>query len=171
MRTLLRFILVPVVMGWLFGGCSEPLEPKPLTYTQLLTGPTQKSWRLVSYQVFDDGNSSQVIPVQGQFDPCVADDLYTFYANNERKYEVVEGASKCDPRDPDVYFTDQWTLTNANATLEFAFPLLFQLFGVQRLPFTIKNLTGNVLTVEVYLQNLADINASYRFTFNAVSTK
>ncbi|MGF7217363.1 hypothetical protein GGR92_003536 [Spirosoma lacussanchae] len=167
MRTLLRFLLIPVGAMWLFGGCAETLEPKPLTYTQLLTGTTEKSWRLVSYQIFDDGNSSQVIPVQGQFDPCVTDDLYTFYANEGRRYAVSEGASKCGANDPDIFLDDQWTLVNASATLEFAFPIL----SGQRLPYTIKNLTGNVLTIEIYLQNIQDINASYRFTFNAVTTR
>lgn len=168
MRTLLRFLFIPVLVGWLFGGCSERVEPKPLTYTQLLTGQNQKTWRLVSLAIIDDGNSSGVIqPSQAGVPACFADDLYTFYANDERKYEASEGASKCSNSDPDVYLTDQWTLVNASATLEFAFPLL----GGQRLPFTIKNLTSNVLTVELYLQNVADLNASYRFTFNSVSTK
>lgn len=164
MRRLFRFILVPVVAGWLFGGCSERVEPKPLTYTQLLTGPNQKTWRLVSFQVFDNGNSSPVTPVQGQFDPCITDDLYTFYANDERRFEATEGASKCNAADPDVFLTDQWTLVNATATLDFAFPLLTS----QRLPYTIKNLTGTVLTFEFYFP---DLEASYRFTFNSVTTK
>lgn len=167
MRTLFRFILIPLATAWIFGGCSERIEPQPLTYTQLLTGPNQKSWKLVSYQVIDAGNSSQVIPVQGQFNPCVADDLYTFYANAERKYEASEGASKCSAGDPDVFLTDQWALVNATATLQFVFPILSD----QALPYTIKNLTSNVLTIELYLQNLQELNASYRFTFNAVTTK
>lgn len=152
---------------WLFGGCSERFEPKPLTYTQLLTGVNQKSWRLVSFQVIDDGNASQVIPAQGQFNPCIVDDLYTFYANDEHKFEASEGATKCNSADPDVFLTGKWSLINATATLNFPFPLLTD----QSLPYTIKNLTGTVLTVEIYLQNLQDLNASYRFTFNSVSTK
>lgn len=167
MRSILRLLLLPGLLGGLFGGCSEKIEPKPVTYSQLLTGTEKKTWRLVSIQVFDQGQGSGVIPASEVSDPCVIDDLYTFYANAERKFEITEGASKCDPADADVFVSDQWTLINANATLEFTFPLLAN----QRLPYTVKNLTDRVLTVELYLQNLADLDASYRLTFNAVTTK
>ncbi|AQG82680.1 hypothetical protein [Spirosoma montaniterrae] len=162
MKTLLRFILLPVLCGVLFGGCSERLEPKPLTYTQLLTGTTKKSWRVVSVIINDNGQSSGVIPIQQAGIPaCFADDLYTFYANDERRLEISEGATKCSPNDPDIYVTDSWILVNANASLEFVLPILAGF----PIPFTIKNLTGDVLTVEYYF---GDVNASYRFTFNAV---
>lgn len=163
MRTVLRFLLVPV-LGGLFGGCSEKIEPTPTTYSQLLTGTEKKTWRLVSLQVFDNGQPSGVIPVaQSGIDACVYDDLCTFYANDERKFEASEGAAKCTATDPDVYVTDNWTLINADASLEFYLPVLNGKF-----PWTIKNLTAQTLTIEYYFQ---DINASYRFTLNATTTK
>ncbi len=163
MRTHLYIFLVPALLGGLFGGCSEKVEPKPITYSQLLTGTEKKSWRIVSAQIFDDGNASGIIPAAQLDDPCVIDDLYTFYANDERKFEITEGASKCAANDPDVFFTDNWTLINADASLEFALPIL----GI-KYPYTIKNLTASVLTIEFYVP---DVNASYRFTFNATPTK
>ena len=170
MRYFIRLLLIPGLVGWLFGGCSEKLEPKPATYSQLLTGTDKKSWKLVSLQVIDDGNASSVIPIaQSGINPCVTDDLYTFYANEERKFEVSEGASKCSSADPDVYVTDTWTLVNANATLQFAVPIITETV----LPYTIKNLTSSVLTVELYLDKITtdNLNASYRFTFNSVPSK
>ena len=108
--------------------------------------------------------ASGVIPIsQAGVNPCVADDLVTFYAGDERKLEASEGATKCAASDPDVYITDNWTLINANATVEFYLPILDGKF-----PWTIKNLTGTVMTIEYYFQ---DIDASYRFTLNQVSTK
>lgn len=170
MRYFIRLLLIPGLIGWLFGGCSEKLEPKPATYSQLLTGTDKKSWKMVSLQIIDDGNASSVIPIsQSGINPCVTDDLFTFYANDERRFEVSEGASKCNSSDPDVYLTDTWTLVNANATLQFAVPIVTETV----LPYTIKNLTSNALTVEIYLEKITtdNLNASYRFTFNSVPTK
>lgn len=162
MRTILRFLLIPVMSG-LFSGCSEKIEPTPVTYSQLLTGTEKKTWRMVSFQVLDNGQGSVTPIAQSGIDQCVYDDLFTFYANDERKFEVSEGATKCDPTDDDIFVTDNWTLINADASLEFVLPILGGKF-----PWTIKNLTANVLTIEYFFP---DINASYRFTFNATTTK
>ncbi|MDB5243496.1 MAG: hypothetical protein JWP57_4121 [Spirosoma sp.] len=164
MRTHLRFLLILVLFSGLFANCSEKFEPKPVTYSQLLTGTEKKTWRLVSLQVFDNGQTGGVIPItQSGLDACEYDDLYTFYANDEHKFEVSEGASKCNAADPDVFVTDTWTLINADASLEFIFPILGGKY-----PWTIKNLTTSVLTMEYYF---SDINASYRFTFNSTTAK
>ena len=163
MRLFIRLLLIPGIVGWLLGGCSEKLDPKPATYSQLLTGTDKKSWKMVSYQVLDNGNASSVIPAQSGITPCIADDICTFYADAERKFEASEGATKCNATDPDVYVTDTWTLVNANASLEFYLPVLNGVY-----PWTIKNLTATVLTIEYYFP---DINASYRFTFNSTTTK
>ncbi|GAB3960668.1 hypothetical protein GCM10028805_58330 [Spirosoma harenae] len=164
MRQIIRFLIIPGVVGWLLGGCSEKIEPKPPTYSQLLTGTDKKTWKMVSFQIIDQGNASGVIPVaQSNLAPCIYDDLLTFYANSERKFEASEGATKCSPSDPDIYVTDTWTLVNANATLEFYIPVLNGVY-----PWVIKNLTATSLTVQYYFP---DIDASYQFTFNSVTTK
>ncbi len=161
MRQFIRFLLIPGVIAWLLGGCSEKIEPKPVTYSQLLTGTDKKSWKMVSYQVFDSGKGSGVIPAQSSLDPCIADDVYTFYADSERKLEVSEGATKCNVQDPDIFVTDTWTLVNANASLEFYLEILGGKY-----PWTIKTLTDRALTIQYYFD---DIDASYQFTFNPVS--
>ncbi len=137
------------------GGCSEKIEPQPLTYTQLLTGKESKTWKLSSFQVIDQG---QIFTAGIQ--NCYEDDVYVFYAN-EKKYEVQEGASKCNPPDPDSYVESTWDLVNATATVSFPLPFLS---GSDSIPFTIKQLTETSLTVEYFFQ---DINASYRFIFTA----
>ena len=162
-RFFLRFVFISATIGGLMGGCSQKIEPVPNTYSQLLTGVNQKTWKMVSFQIFDQGTGSGVIPAGQGITPCIADDLLTFYAGDERKLEASEGATKCSPNDPDIYVTDTWTLINANASVEFYLPVLNGKF-----PWTIKNLTATVMTIEYYL---SDINASYRFTFNSVSTK
>ncbi|MFD2570187.1 hypothetical protein ACFSUS_06045 [Spirosoma soli] len=162
MRTLIRLFLIPTAIGWLLGGCSEKIEPKPITYSQLLTGTTQKTWRVVSFQVFDEGDGSGTLPIaQSGIDACITDDLYTFYAGSERKLEISEGASKCNPGDPDIFLTDTWALVNANASLEFPLTILGGTY-----PWTLKSITDRAFTIEYYFE---DIDASYRFTFNSVS--
>ena len=164
MRHFIRLLLIPGLVGWLFGGCSEKLEPKPITYSQILTGTEKKSWKMVSFQIIDDGVASPVTPVsQSGIDPCVTDDICTFYADADRKFEASEGATKCNSAGDDVYLTDTWSLVNANATLDFYLPLLDAKY-----PWRIKNLTDQVLTIEYYFP---DINASYRFTLNATTLK
>lgn len=119
---------------------------------------------MVSLQVFDSGTGSGVIPVnQSGIDPCIYDDLITFYANAEHKLEASEGATKCSSSASDIYLTDSWDLVNANATLAFYIPVLDGKYLA-----TVKTLTATVLTVELYF---GDIDASYRFTFNSVTTK
>ncbi|WP_026261850.1 lipocalin family protein [Spirosoma panaciterrae] len=164
MRQFIRFLLIPGFIGWILGGCSEKIEPKPPTYSQLLTGTDKKTWKMVSFQVIDAGNASGVIPVnQSNIAPCIYDDYLTFYANSERKFEASEGPTKCSASDPDLYLTDTWTLVNANATLEFYIPVLNGKY-----PWIIKNLTSTSMTVQYYFQ---DIDASYQFTFTPVTTK
>ncbi len=116
-RIILRFLLIPALFGGLLS-CSEKIEPTPTTYSQLLTGTEKKTWRIVSIQVFDNGQSGGVTPIaQTNIDPCIYDDLCTFYANDERKFEASEGATKCNAADPDVYVTDNCALTCASLRL------------------------------------------------------
>lgn len=162
MRNILRCLLIPGIAVGLLGGCSEKIEPKPATYSQILTGTEKKSWRMVSIIANDEGQSSGVIPITNiGISTCVTDDVFTFYANADHKLEITEGSTKCDPSDPDIVATDTWSLVNANATLEFYIPLFGGVY-----PWTIKTLTANVLTVEFYIP---DIDASYRLVFNSTT--
>lgn len=146
-------------------GCSKVSEPKPLTYTQLLTGTEKKTWSLTSFEVIDDGEASGPVPASQLFNnnSCEADDQFVFYANAERKYEYTNGPTKCSSGEPDVLLADTWSFVNATATLEFAFPVL----SSGRLPYIVKSLTETSMTLEVYLDELENVNASYRFVFTS----
>lgn len=163
MKNILKYALVFGSLTFFGSSCSEKLEPKPLTYTQLLTGETKKAWLFSSIIVVDNGTADPPLNARDVVPPCFADDQYVFYANSEKKFEVAEGNSKCDPRDPDVYVTDTWSLVNANAQLEFVFPVL----SSQSLPYVVKTLTANTLTVELYVDKVFPDgdNISYRITF------
>ena len=163
--------LLTIVLGLLtlaLAGCSEVTEPKPLTYTQLLTGKEKKTWTLVSFEVIDEGEESGPVPASRLFNnACEADDQFVFYANAERKYEYTNGPTKCASSEPDVLLTDTWTFTNATATLEFAFPLL----SSGKLPYIVKSLTETSMTIEIYLDELDNIDASYRFVLSSTASK
>ncbi|RAJ94416.1 hypothetical protein LX87_04303 [Larkinella arboricola] len=162
MKTWIRLLVLSLPVMGLFAGCSEKVEPKPITYSQLLTGTEKKAWRLVTFQVIDNGKSSGVQNASSLFEyACEADDQYVFYANEERRFEYTNGPAKCNDNEADVLIEDNWTLINGNSTLEFAFPVLGGKY-----PWTIKNLTENSLTIEYYFP---DIEASYRFTFNSTT--
>ena len=163
MRLLFRLMFIAFVSGWLLGGCSQKIEPQPATYSQLLTGTTKKSWKMVSLEIIDAGQSSGVIRVeQSNIPRCIYDDLLTFYADANHTLEASEGATKCTSTDPDIYVTETWTLINASASLQFYIPVFNAVA-----PTVVKNLTSTVLTVQIY----QDIDLSYRLTFNSVTTQ
>lgn len=146
------------------GGCTETTEPEPLTYSQLLTGKEKKTWSLVSFEIIDEGEGSGTIPADNLFNgACEADDQFVFYANAERKYEFTNGPTKCSSTEPEILLTDSWNFTNANATLEFAFPVL----STGKLPFIVKSLTETSMTIEIYLDDIQGIDASYRFILSS----
>lgn len=170
MKPMVQYRLFTIAAGLsllFLGGCSEITEPTPLTYSQLLTGTEKKTWSLVSFEVIDEGEGSGIITATNLFNgACEADDQFVFYANAERKYEFINGPTKCSSSEPDILLTDSWNFTNANATLEFAFPVL----STGKLPFIVKSLTATSMTIEIYLDDIQGIDASYRFLLSS-STK
>jgi hypothetical protein len=158
----------PVTVGsvallLLVGSCTQQLDPKPLTFTQFLTGTEKKAWRLSSATIFDLKDPTEIKGTD-LLDPCELDDQFIFYADAEKKLEYTNGATKCAANEPDMIATDTWELVQSGARLDIAIP---RLFGGSKLPFVVKTLTANTLTVEYYF----DIDASYRFTFTAISGK
>ena len=141
--------------------CREQFEPEPFTYSQLLTGKVSKTWRLTGISILEDGAPTQNIPVQDN--DCAFDDRYVFYANEEKKFEVQNGATKCDESEGDIVVTDIWAFSNANATLEMILPIL----SIDtRLPFIVKSLKDVRLSMEIFFDG-----GSYRFVLQAVKTQ
>lgn len=162
MKTYIRYTLILGLLTVLGSSCTEKIEPKPLTYTQLLTGKEKKAWVLSSLTIIDQKDPFDLAGNQ-VLDPCELDDQFIFYANEEKKMEYSNGNTKCRTSEPAILITDVWQLTNANATLEMGIP---RIFGGFKLPFIIKTLTENSMVLEYYF---GDIDASYRFTFTSSS--
>ncbi len=147
---LLAFLLIG-----LFSGCSEQKEPKPFTYSRLLTGATSKTWRMSSVRYFENG-TLQPINLS-----CAYDDLYTFYNDGLNTFEYrAGGAGRCNAAEPDLV-QDTWSLVNATASLTFAIPVLT---GDFTYPFIIRSLTENTMSVDIFFEG---DTAGYRFVFTA----
>ena len=161
---MLKKILPYFLIIAFFSGCREDVEPVPYTYSQLLTGKNWKSWKMIGLQYRENGKPIETYNLELFTDPqslCIFDDLYIFYANDERLFEVDEGGTKCNPDDPQTFLTSNWALVNANATIEFVIPLLIPF----PYPYVLQELSENRMVAEVYF---TDNTQSYRMIFKAI---
>lgn len=154
-------ILSSIVLLLANMACREEFVPEPFTYSQLLTGKVSKTWKMTGISIFEDGSPTQNIPLPEN--DCAFDDQYVFFANEEKRYEILNAALKCDETEGDIVVTDVWAFSNANATLEIILPILTT---ESRLPFIVKSLKEDRLTMEIYFDG-----GSYRFVFTAVKTQ
>lgn len=159
MKKSMLIAFVGIIIGAL-SGCTEKLDPKPLTYSQLLTGTEKKAWVLSAVTIVDEKDPYD-LKGSDVLEACQLDDQFVFYANAEKKMEYTNGATKCRTTEAEILITDVWQLTSANATLEMGIP---RLFGGFKLPFIVKTLTENTMVLEYYF---GDVDASYRFKFTS----
>jgi hypothetical protein len=139
--------------------CTEDPQTIPLESYRLITGKTKKTWQLTSLQWTGDEKDDITYGLPN----CIRDDVYVFYANYERLYEVRNGASKCKEEEADVVVSDQWSFVNAKSKLTIIFPLLAE----GSLPFYVKKLTSKEMVIEIYLDQ--DSKYSYKMTLQSVS--
>ena len=83
-------------------------DPQP-SKTDLLS----KDWKLSDVLANVGGTPSSVFSF---FDDCVKDDVYKFANNNT--YQISEGATKCDPSDPDIYDAGTWTFLDSETKIK-----------------------------------------------------
>jgi len=134
-------------------GCHESLEPTPYVFTKYFTGENSKTWAMTFVEETEGGKVIDRFPVE-----CTQDDKYIFYATSDRLYEVHSGATKCYKDEP-ATLTDTWSFTNASATLTIILPV----FSSQRLPFIVRKVDENDLTLEFFLDQ--EGTTSYRIYF------
>ncbi len=155
----MRLLLTTISIVLILGACSEDPEPIPTEFSKIITGTTKKTWKMVSIQWTGDGKD----PITYGLNSCYRDDLYTFYANAERLYEVDNGPTKCSDEEPSQLVSDSWSFINATSTLNIIFPLLSD----NVLPFYLKKVTSKEMTLEIYLDQ--DNKYSYKITMQSVS--
>lgn len=141
--------------------CSEEVKVTPFTYPQVFTGEVKKGWSIRSIQLLQDGKGTTTF---NGIDACITDDIYIFYNNAERTYQVTEGATVCTPGDPQMIVDSNWGFTNSSAQLTMIMPLL----SSDPLPFILKEVDDIKMTLDIYFD---DNHASYRFNFKPVSVE
>jgi hypothetical protein len=139
--------------------CSEEQQPQPLEYYKIITGKTKKTWKMSTIQWTGEGKDD----INYSLNSCLRDDLYVFYANTERLYEVTNGASKCASDEPDTIISDEWSFVNATATLTIIFPLLSD----NSLPFYVEKVTAKEMVLQIYVDD--ESKYSYKITLQSVS--
>ncbi len=101
MKTFFRLkttFLALAVLSIAFVSCEKDKDNKP-DNTELLTG---KNWKLTAFTIDPAidwfGNGTLVTNIYAQLPTCAKDDLATFNKNGTVNFD--EGATKCDPNDP-----------------------------------------------------------------------
>lgn len=105
------YLLLAVITLGVLSSCKED-DPEPLmaeTQAVLLAGQkgSSKSWKLVSASYQEGSSASTDI----NLDQCILDNIYSFSNNEDQTYKATEGATSCDPTDPNVVEAGNWTFT------------------------------------------------------------
>lgn len=138
-------------------GCSEEIEPTPYTYSQIFSGKSQKTWVFESIVLWEEGKSD----ISYTLANCISDDLYIFYADSEKKYEVTNGSTKCVTSEPDVIISDTWSFINGGATLNIIIPFLSDL----TLPYIVREVSDTEMLLEIFINS--ENTQSYRISFES----
>lgn len=96
-----------VIVG---AGCGKKNEDAPVTRTSLLSRTWVMTGLTVSPAIFGQTN------LLAGASACELDDITVFTAAGA--YTVEEGATKCDPSDPQVYERGTWRFLNNETQLE-----------------------------------------------------
>ncbi|MEI9919877.1 MAG: hypothetical protein WDO14_13920 [Bacteroidota bacterium] len=150
---------ITIAALFLLLACSEPLKVEPLTYTQIFSGKTKKTWTIRNVQQVTNGKGTQTFSM----DPCITDDQYVFSNDFGRTYQVLDGTIKCNTDDPNVIVDSDWSFVNATATLTIIMPLLSD----SPLPFIVKDIDDTKMTLDIYIDD--DATTAYRFNFKSSS--
>ncbi len=107
-----KIFLLTAIWICLFSiGCNKDDDDTAASKKDLLTAG---SWKLTAVVSDDDGDGTYETNDFIYFFDCYTDNYYIFKTNGE--LELNEGATKCDPADPQTE-TANWQLTNNETTL------------------------------------------------------
>jgi hypothetical protein len=114
------FLLLSLASAFAFTSCSDDKkkeDPKPTpapaaTKTQLISA---KDWKMTK-QTMNMNGSGDIDITNTFYTACELDNLQRFAANGT--YTVDEGATKCDPSDPQTFASGTWAFTNNETKLK-----------------------------------------------------
>lgn len=131
MTRILSFALLILV----FAGASCNKNKDSKSKTEMLT---QSRWRFSSYTT-KDNLTGTVYDNFTSAAACSKDNEFTFATNGVHEY--TEGATKCNPGDPQVIYFASWEFTNNEASLRIY-------SGSMEVIYRIVELSDNVLSLE-----------------------
>jgi len=82
------------------------------TTLELLTNNSSKSWKIKEGIAKQNGLEVDLIASQN---PCITDNVIVLFS--DFGYEFKEGATKCDPNNPDLILKAKWSITPDNKTI------------------------------------------------------
>lgn len=128
-------IFIAILLVTIITGCKK--EKEQLSRHELLT---RQAWIQTSATAVrqSDGVSTDVYA--GLMD-CKKDDTFVFAADNS--FQQTEGASKCSPADPQVFFTGNWAFAGDETLIAVSAP------GAGSGIFSILELTGTTLRLQI----------------------
>ncbi len=112
MKSIKFFAFALMSSALLFSACSKDEE----TTTPTVAGSTYlvgKDWRMIAATLATAG--SPTVDMYAAMQPCEKDDLIEFLASGS--VTMKEGATKCDPADPDTSPGGAWALLNSDKQL------------------------------------------------------
>lgn len=119
-RTFNRIGIILICTSLLFS-CKKDEEtttPAPTNKDKLVG----KNWTLSAYSIEPaidiDGNGTQENNLMPFLQACNLDDFYDL--NSDNTYTAEEGASKCDPNDPQVFETGTWAFSSDGTLVIFS---------------------------------------------------
>jgi hypothetical protein len=135
----------------MFSACKkDPVDPDAgKTTLELLTNSTSKSWKLKSGTAKQNGLEGDLITSQS---PCITDNVIVLFS--DFGYEFKEGASKCDPNNPDLILKAKWSLTADNKTITID-KFIFLNYTIDKPSFVLSEVTSSTFsgTTQITLNN------------------
>lgn len=114
MKISLKIILSFLALAtFVFTSCKEdevPVETR--SNLELLTNNSSKTWVIKEGKAKQGDVSLDIITSQN---PCITDNQIVLFQNFD--YEFREGATKCEPSDPDIILTASWQLSEDQNTM------------------------------------------------------
>ncbi|SRR6266496_117085 len=106
---LLKILGIITIIAILLPACKKGNDDN--SKIQLLTS---QEWRIIKSE--SKVNSDPFTDHYPSLPPCTQDDRYKFNTNNT--YVLSEGASKCNPTDPDIIVTGTWHFTQSETKIQ-----------------------------------------------------
>lgn len=162
-----KLIFIFLFIFLLFGSCSEKKEVVPYSFSEILTGEENKTWRFIDFFVLQDDFQSLDYGVI--FGDCYDDDSFTFYNNPSKSFESTTGDLKCDFGAivfQDVNVTSRWSLVNANSTIIFPFKPMNRLYDAPAeagIIFTLISISEKRMILEIPIEDV-----TFRFILESI---